>query len=185
MIVILSGTNRISSNTNRVALLVQSIYDQLGIENDIIDLTKLPAEVFCPTIYANKPESLNHFTRPITQAKGVVIVTPEYNGSFPGILKYFIDLLPMPESFISKPVCFIGLSAGKWGAFRAVEQLRQILLANGAFIFPKPVLIPEIDLQLKSNDQHISTEFVTKITQQASDFVEFVKSIEGYILTKS
>lgn len=87
------------------------------------DLAELSPEIFSPTAYAEKPAALKKFTHAILAADGLVIVTPEYNGSLPGILKYFIDMLPFPESFEPRPVCFVGLADDIGGALRPVEQL--------------------------------------------------------------
>ena len=65
-----------------------------------------------------------------------MVVVPEYNGSFPGILKYFIDLLPFPESFDCRPVSYVGVSAGQWGALRAVEQLQLVFGYRNAYVHP-------------------------------------------------
>ena len=62
----------------------------------------------------------------VLDAAGLHVVTPEYNGSFPGVLKYFIDMLKFPESFDRKPVAFLGEAAGTWGGLRSVEQLQMI-----------------------------------------------------------
>ncbi|MES1180993.1 MAG: NAD(P)H-dependent oxidoreductase, partial [Verrucomicrobiota bacterium] len=144
MIVILSGTNRPGSNTRKVAAHVEAAYKSLGVETQLLDLAHLPAEIFSPSSYAEKPAAFKKFTDAILAADGVVIVTPEYNGSVPGILKYFIDMLPFPESFEQRPVCFVGLAAGIWGALRPVEQLQAIFGYRNAFIFPERVFMPGI-----------------------------------------
>src|ERR1700722_10205844 len=92
-VLIISGTNRPGSNTRRVAKLVEEHYKNQNLQSDFFDLVDLPAEVFEPTAYATKPPSVVAIQRRILDAAGLHIVTPEYNGSFPGILKYFIDLL--------------------------------------------------------------------------------------------
>jgi len=58
----------------------------------------------------------------VLMAAGLHVVLPEYNGSYPGVLKYFIDMLKFPESFENKPAAFVGVANGQWGALRAVEQ---------------------------------------------------------------
>jgi NAD(P)H-dependent FMN reductase len=116
MIIIISGTNRPGSNTRKVTAQVEANYQSLGVKTHLLDLAKLPPEIFSPTAYAEKPAGFEKFTDAILAADGLVIVTPEYNGSVPGILKYFIDMLPFPESFEQRPVCFVGLAAGIWGA---------------------------------------------------------------------
>src|SRR5688500_823299 len=116
MILIISGTNRPDSNTRKVARHVEAIYEALDVDFQVLDLTELPADIFSPTSYEEKPESFKRFSEAILTSDGLVIVTPEYNGGIPGILKYFIDMLPFPESFERRPVCFVGLAAGIWGA---------------------------------------------------------------------
>src|SRR4030095_15471599 len=99
MILIISGTNRPDSNTLKVARRVEGIYETLGVEFQVLDLAELPPEIFSPTSHAAKPASFKRVSDAILASDGVVIVTPEYNGGIPGILKYFIDMLPFPESF--------------------------------------------------------------------------------------
>ena len=103
----------------------------------LLDLAHLPPEIFSPASYAEKPAAFKKFTDAILAADGVVIVTPEYNGSVPGILKYFIDMLPFPESFEQRPVCFVGLAAGIWGALRPVEQLQAIFRLSQCLHFSR------------------------------------------------
>ena len=86
-----------------------------------LDLATLPPEIFSPASYAEKPKAFRPFSDAILQSSGVVVVSPEYNGGIPGVLKYFIDMLKFPESFTDRPVCFVGLAAGMWGALRPIE----------------------------------------------------------------
>lgn len=90
MIVIISGTNRPGSNTRKVTARVESSYKALGVKTQVLDLAELPPEIFAPTSYAEKPAGFKKFTDAILAADGVVIVTPEYNGGVPGVLKYFL-----------------------------------------------------------------------------------------------
>ena len=58
------------------------------------------------------------------------MVAPEYNGSIPGALKYFIDLLPFPEAFEDRPVAFVGIASGRVGRFAyGIEHLQHVILA--------------------------------------------------------
>ncbi len=115
------------------------IYAALDEPPQIIDLHLLPPEIFSPSSYEKPPDSFTPFEEPIGRADGIVIVTPEYNGSIPGIFKYYIDMLVDPEQFAGKPVALVGLAAGMWGALRPVEQIEAMLLYLGAVIYPKRV----------------------------------------------
>ena len=143
MITIISGTNRPDSSTLKIAREVEDIYRKLEVETQLLDLQELPKEIFDPSSYEIKPLSFNKFTQPILEAKGLVVIAPEYNGGPPGVLKYFIDMLPFPESFEHRPVAFIGLAAGMWGGLRPVEHLQQIFGYRNAHIFPDRVFCQE------------------------------------------
>jgi len=179
MIVIINGTNRPGSNTRKVTAHVQAVYQSLNVRTHLLDLAELPPEIFLPTAYAEKPASLTSFTDAILAADGLVIVTPEYNGGMPGILKYFIDMLPFPESFKQRPVCFIGLAAGMWGALRPVEQLQAIFGYRNAYVFPERVFLPGIGKLLNEAGQFTSPDVEKRLGKQAESFVGFVESLRG------
>lgn len=174
MIVIISGTNRPESSTRKVAGQIEEIYADLKAETKMLDLAKMPAEIFDPSSYAEKPAGFKEFSQTVLDADGLVVVTPEYNGGMPGVLKYFIDMLEFPESFENRPVCFVGLSAGMWGALRPVEQLQSVFGYRDAHIFPKRVFIPGV-YKLFGEDGKLKDEkLVERLGKQAAGFVEFV-----------
>jgi len=178
MITLVVGTNRPGSNTRKVALEVRRLYAELGTELGWVDLAELPAGIFAPSAYATKPADFEPFSQAILRASGLIIVTPEYNGGFPGVLKYFIDMLKFPESFERRPVCFIGLSAGVWGALRPLEQLQQLFLYRGAHIYPERVYLPKIGDLLDAGDRLTQSDVVERLRAQAAGFITFVKQLK-------
>jgi len=110
-------------------------------------------------------------------SSGLVVVTPEYNGSLPGVLKYFIDMLKFPESFERRPVCFVGLAAGMWGALRPVEQLQAIFGYRNAYLYPERVFMPKINDLLDANGRLKDPELVERLRAQQKGFIEFVKQL--------
>ena len=179
MIAIISGTNRPGSNTRKVATCIEVIYQNLGAKTQLLDLADLPPEIFSPAAYAEKPAAFEKFSDAILAADGLVIVTPEYNGGFPGVLKYFIDMLPFPESFEHRPVCFVGLAAGIWGALRPVEQLQAIFGYRNGHIFPERVFMPGIGKLLNEAGQFTNPEMELRLHKQAEGFVGFVERLRG------
>jgi chromate reductase, NAD(P)H dehydrogenase (quinone) len=72
---------------------------------------------------------------------GLLLATPEYNQSIPGVLKNAIDWLSRDESLLrAKPVAIIGATIGSWGTRLAQAALRQTLAATGARVMPEPGL---------------------------------------------
>jgi chromate reductase, NAD(P)H dehydrogenase (quinone) len=86
------------------------------------------------------PESVKIFSEKISSADGVIIVTPEYNYSIPGVLKNAIDWVSkMPgQPFDRKPVATMGASPGMLGTIRAQLHLREILFSLNAKLLNKP-----------------------------------------------
>ncbi len=178
-IVIISGTNRPGSNTRKVAALLEGFYKAAGATPEILDLANLPAAIFLPSSYAEKPDSFAAFSDTVLAADGLHVVTPEYNGSLPGVLKYFIDMLPFPESFEARPVAFTGLAAGQWGALRPVEQLQAIFGYRNAHIFPTRVFLPLVG-GLISEEGRITDDGISdRLHAQAAGFASFVGTLKA------
>jgi NAD(P)H-dependent FMN reductase len=178
-IVILSGTNRPGSNTRKVAGVIEEFYRAAGASPEILDLANLPQEIFHPSSYAEKPASFKVFPEAVLGADGLHVVTPEYNGSLPGVLKYFIDMLPFPESFEGRPVAFTGLAAGQWGALRPVEQLQAVFGYRNAHIFPTRVFIPLVGGVLSEEGRIADDDISERLHAQATGFANFVRTLKA------
>lgn len=178
MITLIAGTNRPGSNTRKVAGQLAEIYTELKVPLRVLDLAQMPPEIFSPSSYAGKPAAFQPFADAILQSSGLHVVTPEYNGSLPGVLKYFIDMLKFPESFERRPVCFTGLAAGIWGALRPVEQLQAIFGYRNAYLYPERVFLPQVNNLLDANGRLKDTELLKRLKSQADGFVGFVESVK-------
>ena len=178
MLTLIIGTNRPGSNTSKVARHVEETYAALGVSLHVLDLHKLPPEIFSPSSYAEKPASFHPFANAILDSDGLIIVTPEYNGSIPGILKYFIDMLKFPDSFEKRPVCFVGLSAGIWGALRPIEQLQQIFSYRNAFIYPVRIFMPGINGLLNEQGRLTDPDLLGRLKSQAEGYIDFVERLK-------
>lgn len=176
-ILIIVGTNRPDSNARRLATIVQGIYDRSGEPADLYSLEQMPAEIFAPASYTTKPQSFIPVQERVVAARGLHIITPEYNGGFPGVLKYFIDMLKFPESFERKPVAFIGESAGQWGAMRPVEQLQQVFSYRNAYIFPERVFIPRVREKFDDSGSLNDQTLYQLLEGQVLRFVQFAKKL--------
>ncbi|MGB0415725.1 MAG: NADPH-dependent FMN reductase [Coraliomargarita sp.] len=177
MIAVIVGTNRPNANSRTLAHQIQSIYAAMDEPVQILDLADLPAAAFTPEAYAEKPASLKPLTDAILNSSGLHIVVPEYNGSMPGVLKYFIDLLPFPESFEGRPVAFTGVAAGMFGALRPVEQLQQIFSYRNAYLFPNRVFIMGVHEALTDDGKITDEKLQLRLVAQAKGFAGFIRRL--------
>jgi chromate reductase len=178
-ILIVSGTNRPGANALKVSKILEQHYAAAGASARIYSLSEMPAEIFNSASYATKPPSFVSHQQLVLDAAGLHIVTPEYNGSFPGILKYWIDMLKFPESFEGKPVAFTGEAAGIWGAFRSIEQLQMIFGYRNAHLFPDRVFIPGINQKLDEAGRLTDPAIDDRLVKQAKGFANYVEKLKG------
>jgi chromate reductase len=179
MITLIVGTNRPGSNTRKIGAHLEEIYAALKVPLRVLDLAQLPPEIFSPASYAEKPKLFQPFADAVLQSAGLHVVTPEYNGGVPGVLKYVIDMLKFPESFEKRPVCFVGVAAGVWGALRPVEQLQAIFGYRNAYLFPERVFLPQINNLLDSDGRLKDDELLQRLRKQAEGFVSFVERVQN------
>lgn len=172
-ILLIIGTNRPGANALRVGKVVEELYRKAGEPLDVYSLHQMPPEIFDPSSYAQKPAAFREVQDRVVAAKGLHIITPEYNGGFPGVFKYFIDMLKFPDSFERKPVAFIGEAAGIWGAIRPIEQLQQIFGYRNAYVFPDRVFMPRINERFDTEGKFIDAESLGRMESQVLRFIQF------------
>lgn len=126
-IVVFSCTNRPNSKTLQVSRIYENILKAKGAEVQFLDFRTLPQTLFLEEIFGMKTESyqklINGF---VTNNHKFIFVVPEYNGSFPGILKLFLDSIPT-KFWADKKACLVGVSDGRAGNLRGMEHLTGIL----------------------------------------------------------
>jgi chromate reductase len=174
-ITIISGTDRPNSNALRIANFIHRKFSSLGILSQVIDLRDFPLGDVVGGKYGKDIPSIASFNEPVVKSDGIVMVIPEYNGSFPGIFKLFIDYLPFPQAFKGMPIAFIGEASGTFGALRAVEQAQMVAAYRNAFLFPERVFITRVNENFDSETGlkvPLQAQLMDEMIQNFADFVE-------------
>ncbi len=174
MITIISATNRKNSVTRQVCTYYQSVIQAHGESTEILDLNELPADFTVSALYENngKNETFNALTNKVIQGKKFILITPEYNGSFPGVLKAFIDGHPYPSGFAGKKIALVGVSDGIQGGILAMSHLTDILNYLGGHVFATKMKFAGINKIFQ--DGQFTDDFLVKlIEKQVKEFIEF------------
>ncbi|OFY85525.1 MAG: hypothetical protein A3F72_10145 [Bacteroidetes bacterium RIFCSPLOWO2_12_FULL_35_15] len=157
MITIISATNRPNSNTLKIARIYNQLMEIQGLTSKILTLESLPVDIAFGDLYGNRSEEfqklLNEFIIP---AQKFVVISPEYNGSFPGILKIFLDALP-PELNRGKKVSLIGVSSGRGGNMRGMDHLTGIFNYLGLHVHHNKLAISNV-LSLLDEQGNVTDE---------------------------
>lgn len=140
------GSNRVGSNTGKVLQLAEREFAGApGIAVDRIDPRtidlRLPGSSDSAEVSKRLAADLQARVR---QAAGVLLVTPEYDGSYSAVLKATLEHLGYPSVLAGKPVAIIGVASGSIGADRAVEHLRSLCTHVGAFVVPGGLSLAQV-----------------------------------------
>jgi chromate reductase, NAD(P)H dehydrogenase (quinone) len=104
----------------------------------------------------------------IARADGVLIATPEYNGSIPGVLKNALDWAsrPFPDNALrGKPVAVIGASTGLFGAVWSQAETRKVLGVIGADVIDQELPVGQAESAFTDNGQLLDPEQRAALTQ--------------------
>src|SRR5205814_7410442 len=120
------GTARQGRESEHAARFVfDRIKARAGVETEFIDVRTLPMKLDDAGEQMKDPK----FSAAIDRCDGLIIVTPEYNHSFPGLLKHALDMCL--KEYIHKAVGICGVSAGPMGGARVIESLLPVMRELG------------------------------------------------------
>lgn len=180
-IAVLAGTHRPGAVSLMLAKQLCRFYSESGVDLYLINPAELSPDIFSTAAFDHRYETDGVLAKRFIKADGLVVVTPEYNGSFPGIIKHILDIQPYRACFQNKPVAFVGVAAGEWGGLRAVEQLQSVFSYRNAFVFPERVFIRNVeDLRRDENGEIADPEIVARLKSQTANFLRFVKCLHSY-----
>jgi len=174
MITIICTTNRRPSRSKTIAEFYQRMLSKLDQESTIMDMADLPGDFTSTALYdkAGTNEGFNQLMDQIQNCEKFVFIVPEYNGSFPGVFKAFIDGLKWPASFKDKKCALVGISSGTQGGALALSHLTDIFNYLGMNVLALKVRIPRIEAHLV--DGEINDKFTLELLDmQVAQIIEF------------
>lgn len=171
MISIVAGTNRPQSNTYKVAQSCKEILDTLNCESQIFSLETLPRDFFFSELYGEQSESFQELVEKyIHGVDRIIFVIPEYHGSFPGVLKAFMDALN-GEDVENKRAFLVGVASGHAGGLRPLGQFTEVLHHLKMEVYSGKPKLSGID-NLVDDDRVIDKSSLGKLKA----------ALEGYLL---
>ena len=164
MYLIISGTNRKGSYTLRIAELYQQLIKEKNIEAPILSLVDLNVLEKNPSIIRLEQELL-------IPAGKIIFISPEYNGSIPGVLKCLIDVTDR-KVWQGKKALLTGISRGRAGNLRGMDHLTGILHYVRTVVHPNKLPISIVDTLFDQNGMgHVGT--LKAIDNQLDEFIAF------------
>lgn len=171
MITIISATNRPNSSTLKVAKHYQQLMEQKGEKTQLFSLENLPVDIAFNELYDKRSQAfqqlLDEYISPVQK---FVFVVPEYNGSFPGILKLFIDAVH-PDLLRRKKVALLGVASGRAGNLRGMEHLTGVFNYLGVFVHPNRLPVSSVLTLLDEKGGIKDTNTLTALEKHIGDVI--------------
>ena len=166
MITIIAGTNRKDSNTKKIAEAYKKILLQKGVKCKILLLDEIE-------VHERNEAFIEMENKYLLEAEKLIIAMPEYNGSFPGILKLMIDNTDVKNVWPNKKILLAGVSTGRAGNLRGMDHLTGVLLYLKANVHYNRLPISIVHTLL--NDDGILTDEATinTLNTQVDEFLLF------------
>jgi NAD(P)H-dependent FMN reductase len=142
-IAILLGSARPHANSAKVMNIVRkSFLDEPDVTLDIVDPRYMELPVPGPESNKDAVEKVSQSLQArLKNADGVLLLTPEYDGTISAVMKLLIEYLGYPSVLYGKPVSLIGIAGGRIGAYRALEHLRSIATHIGCHVLPGSISV--------------------------------------------
>lgn len=173
MLTIIAGTNRSGSNTLKLALYYQKKIAKKGEEANILSLESLPDRLLKTDLYGKRSEDFKPIQEQINASQKFIFIIPEYNGSFPGILKIFMDALDFPRSFFDKKAALVGISSGKYGNIRGVDHFTGVCNYLNMHVFSLKLHIPFIRKEIDAENNLTQEDTINFTEEQINRFLKF------------
>ncbi len=165
MYLIISGTNRVGSHTEKVAVEYQRLLTEKSIESKILTLKDLD-------VLSRTPAFLKVEEEVLIPSQKIIFILPEYNGTFPGVLKAMIDNTDVRKVWSHKKALLTGISTGRAGNLRGMDHLSASLHYLKMNVHHNKLPISVID-KVMDADGHLNDETLQVINEQLDEFIEF------------
>jgi chromate reductase, NAD(P)H dehydrogenase (quinone) len=173
-IAVITGSVRPGNYTNMAARLVlDELRQQPLVAVDMVD----PATLNLPFPGQDSDSAgAKALQKVVSGATGVILVTPEYHGSFSSIMKLVIENLGFPSALAGKPVALLGVAAGSIGAIKSLEHLRGVVSHVGGIVLPLPISVANVQ-KVFDREGHVLDPMVEKMVRQtATNLVGYIKA---------
>ncbi|WP_039459353.1 NADPH-dependent FMN reductase [Candidatus Jidaibacter acanthamoebae] len=177
-IVAFAGSLRKESYNKKILEIIAEKVAGYDVEIKILDLNDYEIPLFNQDIEdEGMPLKTKEFKKEIHNANAILIASPEYNGSFSGVLKNVIDWVSrklnpnesMYEAFAKKPVGLVAASPGGLGGIRGIIQLRGVMFDLKAAVMPEYASISEA--------YNIDETKIAKLEAFGGNYIEFCKKL--------
>ncbi len=169
---VILGTTRQGRMSLHVSrLLTQVVAKQKGVETELIDI----ATVSLPTGDAGEAIKEAGFSGKMNRADGLVIVAPEYNHGYSGLLKHVLD--SCLKEYIHKAVGIVGVSAGPFGGTRVIQNLLPVMREIGLVTIFWDVNFSSVQKVFAEDGKLLDESYIRRIDKFLKELIWMAKTL--------
>jgi NAD(P)H-dependent FMN reductase len=175
---IIVGSTRRDRQSIKVARFVLArLQERKNVETELLDLLEYNFPIMEERLHRrdDPPPRLQEYAAKIARAASLIIVAPEYNNGYPGVLKNALDYL-LPE-YERKPIGIVTVSAGGYGGINCLAQLRLVTLGMGAFPIPENLAVSRVHDSFKDDGTPTDAAYEKRATEFLDDVLWFAEAI--------
>jgi chromate reductase, NAD(P)H dehydrogenase (quinone) len=165
MYTIISGTHRVGSHSEKVSAEYRRILQEKNIKATILSLMNVD-------VLSRTPGFLKIENEILIPTQKFIFIIPEYNGTFPGVLKAMIDNSDITKAWYHKKALLTGVSTGRAGNLRGMDHLSASLHYMKMNVHHNKLPISAIDKVMDANGR-LNEETLKAIDEQVSEFIIF------------
>lgn len=176
-IVVISGSARPQRTSHQVALETVNRLVLRNIETALLDIMEFnfPNLDYIYSKHPSPMEKMKEFSSAILKSDGILIVTPEHNGSYSGALKNTLDYFF--GEFSKKVMGVVSVSTGKFGGIRAAMDLQKLILVLGGYPLPRFMTTPEVQNVFKEG-KLVDESYGKKLEAFLDEFLWLTEAIK-------
>ena len=163
---VILGTTRQGRKSESAARFVfEQTKKRAGVETELIDLRSIPMRLDDAGEQMKDPG----FSATVQRCDGLILVVPEYNHGYPGLLKHALDM--NLEEYIHKVVGICGVSAGPFGGTRVIEQLVPVMRELGLVVTFTDVNFGTIRKTFDESGKLLDENYIRRVDQFLNEFI--------------
>src|SRR5271166_737246 len=175
---VIVGSVRRNRESIKVARFAVDYLGRLGCVNtELLDLKELALPMMEERLRFrdDPPDSVVRFSSKIEEADSIVIVTPEYNGGYPGVLKNALDYLK--NEYRRKPFGIITVSTADTGGILCLVALRQMVIHLGGVPIPAALLVSRVQEAVDSEGRPSNPKFAERARAFFNELLWFTEAL--------
>ncbi len=170
-ITVILGSVRPDSKTREAAKVVMKRIKSIGGSPQLLDPQDFRVSHLGGDFSTEIREKMMNM---IGGSSGVIICTPEYNGTFSSVLMAIFENLGYPLAIAGKPISLLGVASGKIGAIKALEHLRSVCSHCGAIVLPTSLSIAEVDKVFDEKKGELTFQVQDQISQFTDQLFQYL-----------